>query len=431
MKISVFGLGYVGVATSACFAAEGHDVIGVDVVQEKVDMLNAGISPIVEERIGDLIADCVKAGNLRATVSTVKAIRSSSLCIICVGTPSMSNGALDLSYVASVVEEIAEAVRDKKGSFTIVVRSTIVPGTMEGLVRLKLNELLGHRLDEEVKVLFHPEFLREGSSVYDFYHPPKIVVGEQNQGDAEALLSLYPDKFDAPRIVCPLKVAEMVKYCDNLYHALKVTFANEVGILAHALGIDSGEVMGIFCQDTKLNISSKYLRPGFAFGGSCLPKDLRAFLSVARDQDIRLPMLDSVLTSNRAQIQRVIDIILAQDFQRIGFYGLAFKSGTDDLRESPYVELAERLLGKGKDLVIYDEYVDLSRLTGTNKSVISERYPHLAISFTDDLKHLFTCEGVILCHPVVDGKVASLIAVSKSVFIDLAGTLKSDSISIV
>ena len=388
MKISVFGLGYVGVVTSACFAAEGHDVIGVDVVQEKVDMLNAGVSPIVEEGIGDLVSDCVNRGTLRATLSTIEAIDESSLCIICVGTPSRDNGALDLSYVASAIETIAEAIADREGPFTVVVRSTVSPGTTDNLVRRKLSGALGGRLDEDVTLLFHPEFLREGSSIYDFYNPPKIVIGETNEGDSGQLLSFYTQKFEAPRIICSIKEAEMVKYCDNLFHALKVTFANEVGIFAHAHGIDSAHVMEIFCKDVKLNISSRYLRPGFAFGGSCLPKDLRAFLSIAREQNLRLPMLGSILESNQVQINRALELIVAHNYKRLGFYGIAFKPGTDDLRESPYVELAERLLGKGKELVLYDQWVDSSRLIGSNKSVLRSTYPHLANSLTDNIEDL-------------------------------------------
>ena len=420
MKISVFGLGYVGVVTSVCFAAEGHEVIGVDVAPKKVDLLNEGISPIVEERIGDLLDECVKSGRLRATLSVSEAIASSDLCIVCVGTPSSADGALELGYVAKVISEIAEELQSREDTFTVVVRSTIVPGTMENLVVPTLCEKLGDGFGEKVKVLFHPEFLREGSSVYDFYNPPKIVIGERNQGDSELLLSLYPEKFDAPRIVCEVAVAEMVKYCDNLYHALKVTFANEVGIFAHAHGIDSAQVMDIFCQDTKLNISSKYMRPGFAFGGSCLPKDLRAFLAVANQRGLSLPMLSSVIPSNVGQIERVLQLILDNDFSSVGFYGLAFKAGTDDLRESPYVELAERLLGKGKLLSVYDPNVQIARLTGKNKSVIDQKFPHLASCLVDTADVLVQNDLVILCHNAEETFVRNLLDQGKQV-VDLTG----------
>ena len=420
MKISVFGLGYVGVVTSVCFAAEGHEVIGVDVAPKKVDLLNQGVSPIVEERIGDLLDECVKSGRLRATQSVSEAIASSDLCIVCVGTPSSADGALELGYVSKVISEIGEELQSRKDTFTVVVRSTIVPGTIETLVVPTLREKLGDGFGEKVKVLFHPEFLREGSSVYDFYNPPKIVIGERNPGDSDRLLSLYPEKFDAPRIVCEVEVAEMVKYCDNLYHALKVTFANEVGIFAHAHGIDSTQVMEIFCQDTKLNISSKYMRPGFAFGGSCLPKDLRAFLAVANQRGLSLPMLSSVLPSNVGQIERVLQLILDNDFNSVGFYGLAFKAGTDDLRESPYVELAERLLGKGKVLSVYDPNVQIARLTGKNKSVIDQKFPHLASCLVNDAEILVQSDLVILCHNPEECYVQRLLDQGKIV-VDLTG----------
>jgi GDP-mannose 6-dehydrogenase len=428
MKISVFGLGYVGVVTSVCFSAEGHEVIGVDVAPKKVDLLNEGISPIVEERIGDLLDECVRSGRLRATQSVSEAIANSDLCIVCVGTPSGTDGSLELGYVSKVISEIAEVLQGREDPFTVVVRSTIVPGTIENLVVPNMRQKLGDAFGEKVKVLFHPEFLREGSSVYDFYNPPKIVIGERSPGDSDVLLSLYPEKFDAPRIVCEVAVAEMVKYCDNLYHALKVTFANEVGIFAHAHGIDSARVMDIFCQDTKLNISSKYMRPGFAFGGSCLPKDLRAFLAVANQQGLSLPMLSSVLPSNVGQIERVLQLILDNDFSSVGFYGLAFKAGTDDLRESPYVELAERLLGKGKVLSVYDPNVQIARLTGKNKSVIDQKFPHLASCLVDTAEVLVQNDLVILCHNAEEHFVRDLLEQGKQV-VDLTGGFSQSEMS--
>jgi len=400
MNISVFGLGYVGIVTAACFAREGHQIMGVDVQPIKVDMVNAGQSPIIEDQIDQLIQDAVSEGRLKATLDTAVAIQTTDLAIICVGTPSQADGSLDNRYIHQVITEIGTQLRDRQTPFHIVVRSTMVPGTLRNLVIPTLEKTSGRPLGDGYEVVFHPEFLREGTSVYDFYHPPKIVVGEGRPGSSKAILDLYSEAIEAPRIVCPIEVAEMVKYCDNLFHAVKVTFANEIGQFCHSHGINSQEVMEIFCQDTKLNLSPKYLKPGFAFGGSCLPKDLRAFLSVARSQNLNLPMLENVIPSNQRQIERALDMILAAKVCKIGFYGISFKPGTDDLRESPLVELAERLLGKGKHLTIYDEKVQIARLMGGNKSYVEQVFPHLASFLTDHLEQLLDCELLLLNHPV-------------------------------
>jgi GDP-mannose 6-dehydrogenase len=274
----------------------------------------------------------------------------------------------------------------------------MVPGSMRSLVLPTLERASGRSHGDGYTAVFHPEFLRESTSISDFYNPPKIVVGEVNEGESEMLWQLYPAKYDAPRVTCPIEVAEMVKYCDNLYHALKITFANEVGLFCHAHSINSQEVMRIFCQDTKLNIAPTYLKPGFSFGGSCLPKDLRAFLAEARRFSLSLPMLEGVLPSNRNQLERVLQMVLASGAKRIGFFGLAFKPGTDDLRESPYVELAERLLGKGKSLSFFDHHVHVAKLIGRNRSYIDQTLPHLAEMLVDDLAELNNCELIILCH---------------------------------
>lgn len=400
MNISVFGLGYVGIVTAACFAREGHQIMGVDVQPVKVDMVNAGQSPIIEDQIDQLIQDAVAAGRLKATLDTALAIQTTDLAIICVGTPSQPDGSLDNRYIRQVMTEIGAQLRHRQTPFHIVVRSTMVPGTLRNLVIPTLEQTSDRSLGDGYEVVFHPEFLREGTSVYDFYHPPKIVVGEGRPGSSQAILDLYSETIEAPRIVCPIEVAEMVKYCDNLFHAVKVTFANEIGQFCHNHAIDSQEVMEIFCQDTKLNLSPKYLKPGFAFGGSCLPKDLRAFLSVARNQNLNLPMLENVIPSNQRQIERALDMILAAKVSKIGFYGISFKPGTDDLRESPLVELAERLLGKGKQLTIYDEKVQIARLIGGNKSYVEQVFPHLANFLTDQLEELLNCEMVLVGHPI-------------------------------
>lgn len=396
MRICVFGLGYVGAVTAACFAEDGHEVVGVDVSSGKVASINAGIAPIVEERIGELVDVNVKRGRLRATVSAVDGLLAADVVFVCVGTPSRTDGSLDLKFVEGVSREIGGVLAGRRDVPLLVFRSTMLPGTMESTVLPALRE--GGASDAQIRAVYHPEFLREGSSVRDFYDPPKIVVGERSPGDSAPLLEIYGPKYACPRIVCSVSEAEMVKYCDNLYHALKVTFANEIGMFCHGLGVDSQRVMEMFCKDTKLNISHRYLRPGFAFGGSCLPKDLRALLAAARARSLDLPMLQGVLSSNRIQVDRAVSMILETGARRIGFFGLAFKEGTDDLRESPYVELAERLLGKGAKLVIHDRHVQLSRLIGRNKSFVEQVLPHLADMITDSEDGLASCELVVVCH---------------------------------
>jgi GDP-mannose 6-dehydrogenase len=424
MNISVFGLGYVGVVTAACLAEEGHQVIGVDVASSKVDLVNAGETPIIEERIGDMVKGNVANGRLSATQDIKGALQQSEMAIVCVGTPSRSDGSLNQEYIRQVVAQIGEELREREESFLVVMRSTMVPGTIRDLVLPTLEEHSGKKLGHGYEVVFHPEFLRESTSVYDFYNPPKIVVGECSEGSGAKLLKIYTEKFDAPRVVCGVEVAEMVKYCDNLFHAVKVTFGNEVGQFCHAHGINSQEVMDIFCQDRKLNISHRYLKPGFAFGGSCLPKDLRAFLSVAREKSVQLPMLEGVLPSNNVQIERCLTQVLAAGKKRIGFHGIAFKAGTDDLRESPYVELAERLLGKGCELTFFDKFVDVSRLVGKNKSYIEQVFPHLADMVTGDLQALDSSELILLCHQVGPATLDLWLETGK-VVIDLTGAFSA------
>lgn len=395
--ISVFGLGYVGVVTAACFAKEGHNVIGVDVSQEKVDMLNAGFSPIVEDQIGDLVKEAVESGKLKAYSDAEYAVNHSDIIIICVGTPSARNGALDTGYIVRVCEDIGSVLKKSKKQPLIVLRSTMLPGSMENVVIPTLEKAVGAPINEITRVIFHPEFLREGSSVYDFYNPPKIVVGESENGGGEDLMQLYTG-IDAPRFIVSYNEAEMVKYCDNMYHALKVTFANEIGQFCYEIGVDSHEVMKIFISDRKLNISEKYLTPGFAFGGSCLPKDLRAFNYIANANDAYLPMLASVLTSNKAQIERAAEHIISFRESEIGFFGLSFKKGTDDLRESPLVTLIEMLIGKGIKVTVFDEFVNYAKLLGGNKSYINERLPHISELLLHSVDELAKCRLIVLGH---------------------------------
>ena len=421
MDISVFGLGYVGVVTAACLAREGHEVIGVDISEEKVNLINAGHSPVIENDIEELIRAVVAQKNLRTTIMHDEAIKNSDMAIVCVGTPSKRDGGLETSHVETVARQIGAALRDRSRPFAVVLRSTTVPGTTRNLILPALEHAAGRKVGEGFDVIYHPEFLREGSSVADFYDPPKIVAGERMHGGAAPLLALYGARFQAPRLVCALEEAEMVKYCDNLFHALKVTFANEIGQFCQAHNVNSQEVMRIFCEDVKLNISKKYLRPGFAFGGSCLPKDLRAFLAVARERNLRLPVLENVLESNREQVERALRTVLDHGARKVGFYGIAFKPGTDDLRESPFTELAERLIGKGRELVIFDRNVQYARLVGGNRSFVETHLPHLARLLCDRREALDACELVVLNHPAPAELIEGWLAGGGKTVLDLTG----------
>jgi GDP-mannose 6-dehydrogenase len=377
-RIAVFGLGYVGTVSAACFASRGNDVVGVDVNPDKVNMVNAGRSPVVEERIGELIKEQLGAGRLRATSDVRDAVASTDLALICVGTPSSRGGGLSTEYVERVADEIGAALAaSDRSPYTVVVRSTVLPGTCQRLVIPALERSSGLRAGTDFGVCVNPEFLREGSSVRDFFDPPKTIVGELDSSSGALVAALY-EGLPGPVFRVSLPVAEMTKYVDNSFHALKVGFANEIGAVCKASDLDSHEVMRIFMADTKLNISSAYLKPGFAFGGSCLPKDLRAFIHRSRHLDLHLPILEGVLPSNDEQIQRAMNMIIATGARRIGLFGLGFKAGTDDLRESPMVELAERLVGRGFDLLIHDSQVALSQLLGANRAYVESRIPHLS-----------------------------------------------------
>jgi GDP-mannose 6-dehydrogenase len=377
MKISILGLGYVGAVSAGCLARDGHEVIGVDTERAKVDLINAGRTPIIEKDIGEIIAEQVACGRLRATSEVAEAVRHTDLVFVCVGTPSLANGGIDLRYVRRVCEQIGETLKTHHGAPVVVLRSTLLPGTMRELVIPTLEKYSGKRAGEEFGVCINPEFLREGSSVYDFYNPPKTVIGEINRASGDLLAALYA-KTPGPLIRADVETAEMVKYADNAFHALKVGFANEMGTLCKALGVDAHRVMEIFCQDTKLNLSAYYLKPGFAFGGSCLPKDLRALLHKAKRLDVAVPILESILPSNRLQLERGVQAVVDRGQREVGILGFSFKAGTDDLRESPMVELAERLIGKGYDLRVYDRNVSLARLQGANREHILTRIPHIS-----------------------------------------------------
>lgn len=384
MKISIFGLGYVGAVSAACLAAHGHFVIGVDSNQTKVDLINDGVAPIVEEGVGEMIANARRESRLSATTSVEDAVGCTTMSIVCVGTPSQLNGNLDLSFVRRVCEEIGSALRAKSTFHVVVIRSTILPGSMRNVVIPVLEATSGKVAGKEFGVCTNPEFLREGTAVLDYSNPPKTVIGETDSRAGDVLLEIYAH-LDAPLVRTSIEIAEMVKYVDNNWHALKVAFANEVGSLCKALSIDSHRVMDIFCKDTKLNLSSYYLRPGFAFGGSCLPKDVRALNYKAKSLDLDLPLLNAILPSNERQIRKAFDMIVEAGNCKIGILGFAFKSGTDDLRESPLVDIIERLLGKGYDLRIYDRNVRIASLSGANRDYILNHIPHISRLMVDSV----------------------------------------------
>lgn len=376
MNVSIFGLGYVGAVSAACLAERGHVVIGVDPNPEKVELINSGRAPVVEAELGELTRQAVSARRLRATHDPVSAVLESEVTFVCVATPSQTNGNLDFRYIERVCGEIGAALRQKRAFHVVVVRSTILPGTLRGLVIPTLERTSGRRVGEDFGVCHNPEFLRESTAVVDFRNPPKTVIGATDSRSGDIVQSLY-EGLPGPVIRCAIEVGEMVKYADNTWHATKITFANEIGKICKSLGLDSHAVMDIFCKDAKLNLSSYYLKPGFAFGGSCLPKDLRAITYHARSHDVSTPLLNSLMYSNSEQIEQGIAMVLASHRRKVGVLGFSFKAGTDDLRESPLVEVIERLLGKGFDLRLYDRNVNLAKLTGANREYIMKSIPHI------------------------------------------------------
>jgi GDP-mannose 6-dehydrogenase len=395
MNVSVFGLGYVGSVSAASFAADGHTVVGVDVNPDKVNSLNEGRSPIVEKGLDEIIRDNAANGRLRATTSTHDAVASTDLSLICVGTPSRRNGSLDLTYLERVAEQIGEALRDKESYHVVVVRSTVLPGTTHEVVIPALERTSGKKYGSGFGVAVNPEFLREGTAIDDFRHPPLTLVGHNYKSDAEPTQALYAN-VDAPVVATTIRTAEMIKYASNTWHALKVTFANEVGNLCKRLKIDSHEVMEIFCRDEKLNLSSYYMKPGFAFGGSCLPKDVRAMQYRAKEVDLEMPVIQSILASNQLQIQHAIDEVIETGRKRVGLLGFSFKAGTDDLRESPIVILAEALLGKGYALAIYDKNVSIARLVGANREYINTQIPHLSSLLCETIDEVLDRSDVLV-----------------------------------
>src|SRR2546428_3537570 len=395
MRVSVFGLGYVGSVSAASFAADGNEVIGVDVNADKCARFSAGRSPTGARGLEDLLQRAVSEGRLRATTSTADAIADSDVSLLCVGTPSRKNGSLDLTYLERVSEQIGAALKHKSNYHVVVVRSTVLPGTTHEKVIPALERESGKKYGDGFGVSVNPEFLREGTPLKDFRKPPLTLVGHNHAADASGTIALY-QAIDAPLVSTSIRVAEMMKYTSNAWHALKVCFANEIGNLCKRVGVDSHEVMDIFCRDEKLNLSPYYLKPGFAFGGSCLPKDVRALQYRAKEVDVELPVISQILPSNKLQIQQAFDQIMETGKKKIGLLGFSFKAGTDDLRESPIVILAEQLLGKGRELCIYDKNVFLAKLVGANKEYIEKQIPHLSSLLCNTIDDLIDKSEVIV-----------------------------------
>lgn len=421
MRVSVFGLGYVGAVSCACLPELGHEVVGVDTNPAKVQMINAGQSPVVEEGIEELIAAAVRAGRLRATDDAVRAVLDTDVTLISVATPSNPNYTPNLDAVDAVMRSIGAATRLKDGPHTVVLRSTVPPGTTQERLQPILEEAAGRRVGDRLSLVFNPEFLREGSSVKDFHQPPQTVIGSVDDAGYAVLEQMYQGlPGEIVRTSC--KVAESVKYLCNVFHAMKIVFANEAGSVLKACGLDGREVMRIFCQDRQLNISPAYLRPGFAFGGSCLPKEVKGFLTLARERDVPIPALAGLLDSNEAHIMRAYDMIAREGRRKVALFGLAFKPGTDDMRDSPLVTLAERLIGKGFDLSIYDGFVKVARLLGKNKEYIDREIPHLDRLLQESPEQaLAGAEIVVVGHADVRARAAIAERAGSVRIVDLSG----------
>jgi GDP-mannose 6-dehydrogenase len=396
MRISVFGLGYVGCVSVGCLAKNGHQVIGVDVSSFKVELVNNGKATILEKDIDTILKDGFDKGNISATTCADEAVNNTDLSIICVGTPSTHNGHLNLSFIYKTAEQIGKSLRDKNEFHTIVIRSTVLPGTNKKFGEI-IEEHANKRRGEAFSVVSNPEFLREGSAVKDYFNPAVTVIGGDHEQAVNDVASLY-ECLNAPIEITDIQVAEVIKYVNNAYHALKITFANEVGNICKALSIDSYKVMELFCRDTRLNISPAYFKPGYAYGGSCLPKDLKGLVTLAHDNYIPAPVLGAIHSSNEHQKSLVYDIIEKTGKRKIGFIGLSFKEGTDDLRYSPSVDLAETLIGKGYSITVFDENVHLSKLIGANKAFVNERLPHLSELINCDIEMTINKSDVVIIN---------------------------------
>lgn len=430
MRISIFGLGYVGAVSLACLSRDGHQVIGVDIDATKLDLIMAGKTPVVEEGMVDLMASAAASGRVSVTPDAQRAVLDSDISLICVGTPSAANGSQDQSAILRLAEEMGAAIREKSAPHVVVFRSTLVPGTVEDVLRPIIEKTSGKKDGEGFFLCFQPEFLREGSSIRDYDKPPFTVVGANHSYPVERLRELFgnlPCKF----VETSVRSAEMMKYCCNNFHALKITFANETARLCDALGVDPFEVMSLVCQDTQLNISTAYLMPGFAFGGSCLPKDLRATTYLAKINDIEVPMLAGIMQSNRNHLDLAVQKLLATGKRKVGFIGLSFKTGTDDLRESPLVTLAEQLIGKGVQLTIYDPEVHLAGLLGANRSFIEKHLPHIGQMMRSEIEEVVAESEVLvigLSGQAIAARLAKLVRPDQ-LLLDLVNLPNRDAIS--
>lgn len=396
MRIGVFGLGYVGSVSAACLANQGHHVIGVDSMQSKIDLINNGEAPIVEPNLKELIANARANGTLKATLDIADAMMNTDISLICVGTPSKKTNGLDLQYIEHICKDIGLILKEKEDHHILVFRSTLFPGTMEKVVIPILEKYSDKKSGKDFSIGVNPEFMKEGSAIYDYHNPPINVLGTTHQCVFEVINEINTQSTQMPTLVMDLKEAEMLKYVNNIWHALKVGFANEIGNVCKSLEIDSHHIMDIFCKDTKLNISPYYLKPGFAFGGSCLPKDLRAFLYESKNMNLSLPIISSVLPSNQLQIDRAFDLVVSHRNKRVGILGFGFKANTDDLRESPVVELIERLIGKGYELTLFDKNVLQSRLCGANRDYILNHIPHISQLMVNSVDELLARSQTII-----------------------------------
>ena len=394
MKISIFGLGYVGCVSMGCLAQNGHEVIGVDVQPIKVDLINEGKATIIEKDIDHIIAQQFSEGKIRATTSSKEAVIKTELSVICVGTPSSSEGHLNLSFIFDTAAQIGYALKEKGSFHVIAIRSTVLPGTNEKTGKI-IEEITGKKRNIDFAVISNPEFLREGSAVEDYYNPPYTVIGSDNEIAIQMMREVYK-KVSGSIEVVDIKVAELIKYVNNSYHALKVVFGNEIGNLSKKLNIDSHEVMRLFCLDTRLNISPYYFKPGFAYGGSCLPKDLKALNTLAHDYYLDVPVLNAIELSNTKQKEFVFDLIVKTEKQKVGIMGISFKSGTDDLRYSPIVDVIEKLLGKGYEVKVFDQNVNFSKIIGKNKSFIEAHLPHLNLLLSENMQQVAEWADIII-----------------------------------
>lgn len=406
MKINIYGMGYVGCVSAACLANEGHIVTGIDIDETKVSIINKGRSPIIEKGLPEMIKKGVQSNRFKATVNNAP---PADVSIVCVGTPSNANGSLNLQHIFRVCEQIGRYIRKTRSYHVVNIRSTILPGTLETLLLPLLTKESKKKAGRDFGICMNPEFMRESSSIHDFYNPPFTIIGEYDKKSGIVVSKLYKN-INAPLIKTNIKVAEMIKYACNAFHALKVSFGNEIGNVCKELNIDSHKVMEIFCKDKKLNLSSYYLKPGFAFGGSCLPKDLRALIYKAKELDLELPVMQNILRTNSQQIDIAFEMIRKCEKRNVGVIGLSFKAGTDDLRESPMVELVERLIGKGYNVRIFDKDVSLARIHGANKAYINRVIPHISSLLKKDLKEVTNYSNVL----VVGNKCKEFIEYSKN-----------------